>query len=64
MPRRSKPKLNDMAHSTLRRPSRNRIQMPSRPGPKPATVNALLNYSKALKVVELPPLGKVGVVLN
>ena len=38
--------------------------MPSLPGPRPATINALLNYSKALKVVELPPLGKVGVVLN
>lgn len=38
--------------------------MPARTGPRPATVKAILNYSKALKVVKLPPLGKVGLVLN
>lgn len=53
-----------MAHATLRKPQRNRAQMPALPGPKAATVQAILNYSKALKVVELPPVGKVHVVLN
>lgn len=64
MPRRSKQKSTDMAHSTLRRPSRNRAEMPALSGPRPSTVNAILNYSKALKVVEVPPVGQVHVVLN
>lgn len=34
------------------------------PGPRPATVKAILNYSKALKVVKLPPVGQVHLVLN
>lgn len=34
------------------------------PGPRPATINAILNYSKALKVVEVPPVGQVDIVLN
>lgn len=38
--------------------------MPVLSGPRPSTVNAILNYSKALRVVKLPPIGKVGVVLN
>lgn len=53
-----------MAHSTLRKYSRNRRTMPVLSGPRPDTVNAILNYSKALKVVKLPPVGKVRVVLN
>lgn len=64
MPRRSKRKSTDMAHSTLRRPSRNRVEMPVLSGPRPATINAILNYSKALKVVKVPPIGQVDVVLN
>ncbi len=38
--------------------------MPVLPGPRPDTVNAILNYSKALKVVKVPPVGQVGIVLN
>ncbi len=38
--------------------------MPSPSGPRPSTVNAILNYSKALKVIKLPPIGQVDVVLN
>ncbi len=34
------------------------------PGPKAATVNAILSFSKALKVVNVPPVGQVGLVLN
>lgn len=57
-------KFHDMAHATLRKSSRNRSRMPAQPGPRPDTVNAILNYSKALKVVEIPPVGQVHVVLN
>jgi len=53
-----------MAHATLRKSSRNRSRMPVLQGPKPSTVQAILNYSKALKVVKLPPVGQVHVVLN
>lgn len=54
-----------MAHSTLRRRTpRNRFDVTLKPGPRPATVNAILNYSKALRVVEVPPVGQIDVVLN
>ena len=33
-------------------------------GPKTATVQAILAYSKALKVVEVPPIGQVDILLN
>jgi hypothetical protein len=38
--------------------------MPSIGGPRPETVQAILSYSKALKVINVPPVGEVGVVLN
>lgn len=38
--------------------------MPALSGPRTGTVNAILNYSKALKVVEVPPVGRLRVVLN
>ncbi len=58
-----------MTHSTLRkRASRNPRRRPMitdlTPGPRAATVKAILNYSKALKVVQLPPVGTVDIVLN
>jgi len=33
-------------------------------GPKPSTLRAILGYSKALQVVDAPPLGQVELVLN
>lgn len=57
-------KFHCMAHFTLRKPSRDRKAMPMDPGPKAATVNAILSFSKALKVVNVPPVGQVGLVLN
>jgi hypothetical protein len=33
-------------------------------GPKPSTLNAILSYSKALKIVEVPPIGQVNIILN
>ena len=62
--RRSKRKSKDMAHSTLRRPSRKRVEMPVLSGPRPSTVHAILSYSKALRVLKVPPIGQVEVVLN
>jgi len=33
-------------------------------GPKASTIQAILGYSKALQVVDAPPLGKVNLMLN
>ncbi len=32
--------------------------------PRRSTIEAILNYSKALKVVEVPPVGQVDIILN
>ena len=53
-----------MAHATLRKTSRHYVKMASVSGPRPETVRAILNFSKALKIVEVPPIGKVDIVLN
>ena len=34
------------------------------PGPSARSINAILSYSKALKVVELPPVGTIDIILN
>ena len=33
-------------------------------GPRRSTINTILNFSKALSVVDVPPVGKVDIVLN
>lgn len=33
-------------------------------GPRCSTINAILNFSKALKVVDVPPVGQVDIILN
>jgi len=38
--------------------------MPPLAGPHPTTIRAILSYSKALLVVDAPPVGKVDIVLN
>jgi hypothetical protein len=54
-----------MAHSTLSKSSPRKTAPVTFPtGPRTATINAILNYSKALKVVEVPPVGKIELVLN
>ena len=54
-----------MTHSTLRKRSvRRRPNMEVLQGPRRSTINSILNYSKALKVVELPPVGQVDIILN
>ncbi len=58
-----------MTHSTLRsKYSRKRGPKPMRtetqPGPRAASIQFILGYSKALQVVDAPPIGKVDVILN
>jgi len=57
-----------MTHSTLRKRAQRDRRRPMFPaqqfGPKASTLNAILSYSKALKVVEVPPVGAVDIVLN
>ena len=48
---------------SLRPPTyRNEQRLPQ--GPGQATISAILDYSKALVVVDAPPLGKVDLILN
>lgn len=60
-----KPNSRRMTHSTLRKRSlRRRPNMEVLQGPRRSTITAILNYSKALSVMEVPPVGKVDIVLN
>lgn len=60
-----KPNPRHMTHSTLRKRSlRRRPNMEVLQGPRRTTIDAILNFSKALKVVEVPPVGKVDIILN
>lgn len=34
------------------------------PGPRAATIRTILDYSRALRVVNAPPVGEVDIVLN
>ncbi len=53
-----------MTNTTLRRKSRRNRPMTTALGPKASTLQAILGYSKALQVVDAPPLGQVNLVLN
>ena len=53
-----------MTNTTLRRKSRHNRPMTTALGPKASTLQAILGYSKALQVVDAPPLGQVNLVLN
>ena len=33
-------------------------------GPKTSTIDTILSFSKALKVLDLPPVGQVDIILN
>ena len=60
-----KPNPRPMTHSTLRKRSvRRRPNMEVLQGPRRSTINTILNFSKALSVVDVPPVGKVDIVLN
>lgn len=57
-----------MTNSTLRKKTIRRTRKPMtidlRPGPREASIQLILGYSRALQVVEAPPLGQVDLVLN
>lgn len=57
-----------MAHSTLRKnTSRNTPKTPKNHqsmGPRAASIQLILGYSRALRVVDAPPVGKIDIVLN
>ena len=57
-----------MANSTLRKPARrmakNKMSLDLQPGPSNATIQFILGYSRALRVVNAPPIGKLDVILN
>ncbi|MCU0320639.1 MAG: hypothetical protein MUE88_11270 [Flavobacteriales bacterium] len=56
-----------MTHSTLRKNSRRKPRN-SNPntamGPSQHSINAILAYSKALRVVHAPPVGEIDLILN
>lgn len=56
-----------MTNTTLGRKARkNRVPMTTelQPGPRASTIQAILGYSKALKVVDAPPVGEIAIILN
>ncbi|MBL7962219.1 MAG: hypothetical protein JNM31_00110 [Flavobacteriales bacterium] len=54
-----------LRNSTQQRPSRiRRHSLHLEPGPRKATLDAILAYSKAVAVVDAPPVGEIALVLN
>ena len=56
-----------MTHSTLRKNVRRTSRkMGTAPdlGPRPDTIRSILDHSKALRVVDAPPVGKIDLYMN
>lgn len=56
-----------MTHSTLRKNSRRKPRSTdtnTTMGPSHHSINAILAYSKALRVVHAPPVGEIDLILN
>ena len=57
-----------MTHSTLRKNARRHTKKMNYSeielGPRSASIRAILGYSKALKVVDVPPIGEVALIMN
>ncbi|TXI80331.1 MAG: hypothetical protein E6Q44_07300 [Flavobacteriales bacterium] len=57
-----------MAHSTLRKNDDRRAKRmkisEQEIGPRAASIQRILGYSKALKVVDAPPIGQILLLLN
>lgn len=56
-----------MTHSTLgkkTRRTRKAMSLDLQPGPRSSSIQFILGYSRALKVVDAPPIGQVEIVLN
>lgn len=57
-----------MADSTLRKKTQRRatktMTTELQPGPRAASIQLILGYSRALSVVNAPPVGQVDIILN
>lgn len=57
-----------MAHSTLRKKNTRNTSKPMSTtpsmGPREASIQCILGYSRALRVVDAPPIGQVDIILN
>ena len=57
-----------MTNSTLRKNSRRRpkktMSIDLQQGPRAASIQFILGYSRALRVVDAPPIGEVTLILN
>lgn len=57
-----------MANTTLRNKNQRRTRKPMQtelePGPRAASIQLILGYSRALRVVDAPPIGQVDIILN
>jgi hypothetical protein len=57
-----------MTNSTLRKNTRRRPKKTMTNelelGPRAASIQFILGYSRALKVVDAPPIGEVAIILN
>lgn len=56
-----------MTHSTLRKNTRRKpqnVKQNTIMGPSQRSINAILAYSKALRVVHAPPVGEIDLILN
>jgi len=57
-----------MTNSTLRKKDTRRVRkamsIDLQPGPRPASIQLILGYSRALQVVDAPPVGQIDVILN
>ncbi|HQV75034.1 MAG: hypothetical protein KBA60_05445 [Flavobacteriales bacterium] len=57
-----------MANSTLRKKNTRNTGKPmiTKPsmGPREASIQFILGYSRALRVVDAPPIGQVDIILN
>lgn len=56
-----------MTNTTLgkkQRRTRKAMSLDLQPGPRLSTIQFILGYSRALKVVDAPPVGQIDIVLN
>ena len=57
-----------MAHSPLRKKNSRKTNSTTRTdlemGPRAASIQLILGYSRALRVVDAPPIGEIAIVLN
>lgn len=44
--------------------AKNKMSLDLPPGPSNASIQFILGYSRALRVVDAPPIGKLDVILN